>query len=167
MNHNGPMFAKLGAFVVWALAAASAVFWALRLGSSPLPVPPHAGTVVAQSSGSAASVLRLLGGGPRPSGPAAPAPSALSSRFKLLGLMAPAPGSAGPGVALIAVDGKTPRAYTVGSAVDGELVLLSLGHRSAALGPRDGPAALTLELPPLPAAQTGTLPVARPEGQAS
>jgi general secretion pathway protein C len=160
------MFAKLGAFVVWALAAASAMFWALRLGSSPLPVPSHAGTVVAQS-GSAASVLRLLGGGPRPAGPAAPGPSALSSRFKLLGLMAPAPGSAGPGVALIAVDGKTPRAYAVGNAVDGELVLLSLGHRSAALGPRDGPVALTLELPPLPAPQTGTLPVARPEGQAS
>jgi hypothetical protein len=24
LNHNGPMFAKLGAFVIWALAAASA-----------------------------------------------------------------------------------------------------------------------------------------------
>lgn len=161
------MFAKLGAFVVWALAAASAVFWALRLGSSPLPVPAHAGTAVA-SSGSAASAARLLGGSARAAGPAgAPAPSALSSRFRLVGLMAPAAGRAGPGVALIAVDDKTPRAYAVGSAVEGDLVLQTLEHRSAAIGPRDAPPAFTLELPPLPAPQTGTLPVARPEGQAS
>ncbi|WP_337878208.1 type II secretion system protein N [Caldimonas sp.] len=160
------MIAQLGAFVIWALAAASMVFWALRLGSAPLPVPPHAGTVMA-SSGSAVSVLRLLGGGPQPAGPAAPAPSAQSSRFKLVGVMAPAPGSPGPGAALIAVDGKTPRAYALGSVVDGDLVLLGLSHRSASLGPREGPATLTLELPALPAPQTGTLPVARPEGRTS
>jgi len=161
------MFAKLGAFVIWALAAASATFWALRLGSSPLPVPAHAGTVVA-SSGSAASVTRLLGGNNRPSGPAtAQASPALSSRFKLIGLMAPAAGTEGPGVALIAVDGKTPRAYAVGSPVEGDLVLQTLGHRTAAIGPRDAPAAFTLELPVLPPPQTGTLQPARPEGQTS
>jgi general secretion pathway protein C len=161
------MFAKLGAFVIWALAAASASFWALRLGSSPLPVPAHAGTVVA-SSGSAASVARLLGGNTRPSGPAtAQVSPALSSRFKLIGLMAPAAGTEGPGVALIAVDGKTPRAYAVGSAVDGDLVLQTLGHRTAAIGPRDAPAAFTLELAPLPPPQTGTLQPARPEGPSS
>jgi general secretion pathway protein C len=63
------------------------------------------------------------------------------------------------GVALIAVDGKLPKAYQVGSALDGELVLQSVSLRSAAIGPVRGSPTVTLELPPLPAAATGTLPV--------
>lgn len=66
----------------------------------------------------------------------------------------------GDGIALIAVDGKMPRAYHVGAAVDGELVLQSVNHRSVSIGPAQGAAAVVLELPVLPPPATGTLPPA-------
>jgi general secretion pathway protein C len=64
----------------------------------------------------------------------------------------------GQGVALIAVDGKPPKAFVVGSSLDTNLVLQSVSLRTAAIGPAQGAAAVTLELPPLAAAATGTLP---------
>ena len=39
-HDNRPMFARLSAFAIWALAAASVVFWGLRLGAAPPPAPP-------------------------------------------------------------------------------------------------------------------------------
>jgi general secretion pathway protein C len=61
-------------------------------------------------------------------------------------------------VALIAVDGKPPRAFRIGSVVDGQNVLKTVNARGATLGPRDGAALVALNLPPPPAAATGTLP---------
>ena len=61
------------------------------------------------------------------------------------------PGATGAGAALIAVDGRPPKPFAVGSAVEAGLVLQSVEGRRARLGPAPGaPAALTLELPPLP-----------------
>jgi len=83
-----------------------------------------------------------------------------SSRFRLLGIMAPKSAGGGHehGVALIAVDGKLPKAYRVGSVLDGDLVLQSVSLRSAAIGPAQGAPTATLELPPPQPAATGTLP---------
>src|SRR5207248_8673497 len=64
--------------------------------------------------------------------------------------------------ALIGVDGKTPRAYRVGSVVDGDLVLQSVSLRSAAIGPASGAPAVVLEVPPLPVPGAGTLPPPAP-----
>ena len=82
----------------------------------------------------------------------------LASRFKLLGVMASKQGDAG--YALIAVDAKPARAYAVGAPLDGNLVLQSVSLRKAEIGPAQGSAALTLEVPALPTAATGTLPSA-------
>jgi general secretion pathway protein C len=85
---------------------------------------------------------------------AAVAPEA--SRFKLLGVVAAPPAvSRAQGVALIAVDGKMARAFRVGAAVDGDLVLQSVQPRAVSIGPRGSEARVSLELPPLPPPATG------------
>jgi general secretion pathway protein C len=87
---------------------------------------------------------------------AAPVPVA-SSRFKLIGVVAPrAERAAAEGLALIAIDGKPPKAYRVGAAVDGELVLQRVHARGADLGARDATvASVALDVPPLPPPATG------------
>jgi general secretion pathway protein C len=157
LNHNRLMIARVAAFLLWAFAAGSAVFWGLRLAAQPLPVPAQAVPATAQV-GSASAVTRMLGSTAAPSVAAAPPPA--SSRFKLIGALAPVRSGAGPAVALIAVDGKPARAYALGARVEGELVLQSVSQRSADLGPAGGQAAFTLEVPRLPLPQTGVLPAA-------
>lgn len=155
MDDNSPMLARLSAFVVWALVAGAIVFWGMRLLVRPTPAPGHAVAVV--DAGTARSDLSRLFGVEQVAAAAEPPPE--STRFKLLGVLAP-PGAvqgAGPGVALISVDGKPPRPYRAGARVEDRLVLQTVGLRTAALGPADGPAAFTLEIPRMPDAATGTL----------
>jgi general secretion pathway protein C len=150
------MLARLTAFAVWALVAAVAVFWGLRLFVRAQPAPPFT-VAVGDSAAQRGDLGRLLGVTPREAGPAAaPAPE-LASRFRLLGVMAAKPPSTS-GFATIVVDSKPARTYPVGATLDGDLVLQSVSLRSAAIGPAQGNPALTLEIPLLPAAATGTLP---------
>ena len=80
----------------------------------------------------------------------------------MIGLIAPKSIDAGreQGVALLAIDGKPPRAYRVGARVDQALVLQSVAGRTAAIGPVRGAPAVQLELPVLPPPATGNLPTA-------
>ena len=154
------MLARLSALTLWALVAATAVFWGFRLLVRAPAVP---GNAVAVSAGATVSgdLTRLLGAPQVEAEPAAVVSEA-SSRFKLVGVMAPkATGVEVPasyGVALIAVDGKPAKAFPVGASLDGALVLQSVGMRSASLGPAEGAASVRLELPALPQAATGSLP---------
>ncbi len=156
------MTPRLIAFVVWAAFAACAAFWGLRLLASAPQAPAHA-TAVAGSNLARGDLARVLGADAAPSGPAAVA-TAQSTRMQLVGVVAPRAGSVavsdGEGLALISLDGKPPKAYRVGSVVDGDQVLQGVQHRSAKLGPRGQPASTTLDLPPVPAPTTGTLPAA-------
>lgn len=144
-------------FLVWAMVAASSVFWGMKLMAKPLAVP--AGASVATPEAAAVGELSaLLGVKPQAAAPtaeAAPPPPPESSRFQLIGVVAARHASRAQGLALIAVDGKAPRAYRVGAVVDGDLVLQSVLPRSAAIGPRGGVALVSLELPPLPPPATG------------
>jgi len=154
------MVARISAFVIWALVAATAVFWGLRLLVR-APTAPSYAVAVGDASAVRADLSRVLGSAPVAAATSVAAPE-VSSRFKLLGIMAPkgaqaALAPAGSGVALIAVDGKPPRAYVVGSPLDGDLVLQSVSLRTASIGPAQGAASVKLELPALPAAATGTL----------
>lgn len=129
-------------FALWALAAASAVAWGLKLSAPAASgrLAPVPGRAVATPD--PAAVTRLLGASPAA---AAPLPST-ASRFQLVGL---ADQRAGADIALIAVDGKPARPFRVGSQVDEGLVLQAVEGRRALLGPvAQGPATLTLELPP-------------------
>jgi general secretion pathway protein C len=153
------MWVRLTACLVWALLALSAVFWAFKLLVRPAGVPAHA-LPVAVEQAARGDPLRLFAA-PQPV-VAAAAPPPTSSRFKLLGVMAPNPADDGvaAGLALIAVDGKPARAYPVGAPVDGEWVLQAVSARTASIGPQGGAVAAQLEVPALPAAATGTLPAA-------
>src|SRR5438067_6819816 len=141
------MPARLSAFVIWALVAACAVFWGLRLVVRAPGAPAHT-VAVGDAAPVRADLTRLFGAPVAAAAPSVQAPAA-SSRFQLAGVMAPRV-AGGQGVALIGVDGKTPRAYRVGSVVDGDLVLQSVSLRSAAIGPASGAPAVVLEVPPLP-----------------
>ena len=141
---------------MWALVAASVVFWGLRLLVQ-APAAPAYAVPVGDATAVRGDLSRLLGGGLATTTAAAPAPEA-SSRFKLLGVVAPRSTSGDTGVALIAVDGKMPKAFVVGSRLDGDLVLQSVSLRTASIGTGAGAPAITLELPPPTTAATGKLP---------
>ena len=155
------MLARLCAFVIWALVAATAVFWGLRLLVRAPAAPPYA-VAVGDAAAVRGDLSRLLGSAPVTPVAAEAAPEA-ASRFKLLGIVAPksAPtadtASVSRGVALIAVDGKMPKAYAVGAQVDGDLVLHSVSLRTASIAAGPGAPTITLELPRPAAAATGTL----------
>ncbi|NUZ05623.1 type II secretion system protein N [Piscinibacter koreensis] len=155
------MLARISAFLVWALVAATAVFWGLRLFAKPAATPPHV-VAVAPSAGGA-DLTRLFG-----APPPAPLPQVASvpasSRFRLLGVMAPRGAKTTTdsryGLALISIDGKPARAYRVGARVENDLVLQSVGWRSAAIGGAgQPPAVLELPLPTPPNTATSLPPV--------
>ena len=159
-HDNRRMFARLSAFVIWSLVAATAVFWLLRLSASPPPVPPYA-VAVGNAVAVRGDLSRLFGAPLRAPSLAQATPEA-PSRFKLVGVMAPRSGTAqaevGHGLALIAVDGKPAKPYAVGARLDSDLVLQSVGLRTASLGPAQGARSVLLELPALPAPNSGVLP---------
>jgi general secretion pathway protein C len=155
VHHNSPMLAKTSAFLIWAAVAGAAVFWGLHLSGSAPEAPAHAqpapvATVVRSDLG------RLLG--PDPASPSAesqaPPAVAQQSRFQLLGVIAAGSGGSA-GWATLAVDGKPPRTFRVGSAVDGSSVLQKVSARGVEIGPRGGAPVVTLQLSPLAPAATG------------
>lgn len=129
--------------LVWALAAASIVYWGLRLAEGGRPdvsAPPVAAQPPVVDT---QVVARLLGAVDA----AAPQQATLASRFQLQGVLAGTPGG---GAALIVIDGKPAQPFRVGSAIEEGLVLQSAVARRARLAAtRDGPTLVTLDMPPL------------------
>lgn len=157
------MLARLSAFVIWAVVAATAVFWGLRLLVR-APVAPAYAVAVGDAATVRGDLTRLLGTAPVAAPVAQAAPEA-ASRFRLLGIVAPKQAAAAGavsahGVALIAVDGKMPKAYTIGAPLDGNLVLQSVSLRTVSIGSGQGAPTITLELPRPAAAATGSLSAA-------
>jgi general secretion pathway protein C len=123
-------------------------------------VPPYA-VAVGNSVAVRGDLGRLFGAPQRTAAATQPTPEA-PSRFRLIGVMAPRSGAMqtepGGGVALIAVDGKPARPYAVGARLDSDLILQSVGLRTASLGPAQGARSVLLELPALPPPNSGVLP---------
>lgn len=144
-------WAGWSAGLVWLLVAAASVHWGLRLWVQGRAVPSQAQTVgVAQAlQGDPARLFARAA-----AAPAAPAASPARDRFRVMGVAA----SGEAGFAVMSVDGKPPRAYRVGASVDAQWAVLSVSQRSIEIGPVGGPAAVSLDLPALPAAATGRLP---------
>jgi general secretion pathway protein C len=133
-------------FVTWALVAASAVFWGLKLFVKPAPLASST-TVAVNGPPARGDLTRLLGVDAPPPVAATAAEPPPDARFQLVGVLAAQPRAAArEGVALIAVDGKPAKAYRVGAAVEGQMVLKSVAARGASLGPRDGAAQVNLSL---------------------
>lgn len=159
------MTSRLLSLVIWLAVAATATFWGLRLLARPVPVPAHA-AVATPAPPQGGDLTRLFGAPPPPPPVAAVVQVPADSRFKLLGVVAPTTGQR-QGLALISVEGRTPRAVGVGGRVDGELVLRSISHRRVELGQAEGPPSVVLELPALAEASRGALPPAQTEGGSS
>lgn len=133
-------------FLLWALALFSATQWVLRTVGTPSSVPSAPPVLRAPAPVNPAAVATLLGASARPAG-GAPAQPDLASRFVLTGVVAD---RAGGGAALIAVDGRPPRPFLVGSQLDEGLIVQALDGRRVMIGAeRGGPHALVLELPSL------------------
>lgn len=83
--------------------------------------------------------------------PPSPVPAALllaeSSRFQLVGVIAPGdPNSGSQGVVLISIDGKPAQAFRVGAMLSSDRVLQAILSRSVLIGPPGGTAWISLEL---------------------
>lgn len=154
------MGARLTTLLIWAAVLGCAVAWGLPLFTRATPVPGGASLAI-PAPPAGGSLVRLLG--QPPVAPVVEEPEvAQSSRFQLLGVVAPRSGGAGQGgLALIAVDGKPAKPVRVGREVEPGLKLLTVAHRQVELGAGPGAASVTLNLAPLPEAQRG-----RPEGMA-
>lgn len=154
-EHNNPAMqqhryrmwqSKTVAFAMFALLAASIVYWAFQgLGGSVSAVAP----LPATSDGPVLdplSVARALGGGQAPSAtPADAAPVSDSRRYALVGVVAD---TTSGGAALISVDGKPARPVRVGAPVDERLILQSVQGRRASLATgMAAPVEITLQLP--------------------
>ena len=127
------MQTRLLSFAVWALVAASALFWGLRLFVTPTALPAQA-RLPAQRVAMGGDLQRVLGMTAKADEPAA---SPGAERFHLLGVVWPRGAEVSPqGVALMAVGDQPARAWRTGSAVDGDTVLLSVSQRGVQLGPR-------------------------------
>lgn len=132
-------------FVIWALAAGAAAYWVLKLASRPAGGPAAVSQRAAPPVSDPAAVARLLGSSPQ-AAVAAPVVS-MATRFALIGVVA---GSSRGGAALIAIDGKPPKPFRVGSALEEGLLLQAVEGRRAVLAKSaDGPPVLTLEMPAL------------------
>jgi len=139
---------RLTTFMLWALAAGSAAFWVLQNKSA-------AATGVAsdiQTTGSpqtapdvnlTVQVATALGAKNVTAPTAASLTAAQQARFQLLGVLAV---GTKRGAALISIDGKPAKPYSVGSSVEDGLEVTAVAARAASLGQR-GATAFTLELP--------------------
>ena len=152
------MLARLFTVLIWALVAASAAFWGFKLFTSAPAARPDV-SVASRSESSlpgSSDLVRLLGGSASVN--TATQVPAMNSRFRLAAIIA-APRASGSGVALISVDGKAARVFRVGATIDGNIVLQSVGARSASIGPTQGVPAVVLELPALSLPSPGPAPV--------
>ncbi len=136
---------RLTTFLLWALAAGSAAFWILQ--SMDAPTPSAALTAARAGEAQEPSLTPRVAvalGAKNPVAPtAAGALSALQARLQLQGVLAV---GATRGAALISVDGKPAKPYSVGSAIEEGLEVTAVAARSASIG-TNGATAFTLELP--------------------
>ena len=147
-------------FSLWALAAASAVAWGLKLSGNqhPVALPPPAARQVAAVDPVARA--RFLGSAPSAAAMPMASPS-LASRFQLIGVAAGA--HSGRGAAVISVDGKPARSYRVGAVLEEGVVLQAVHGREAALGaPGRSEPLVVLEVPALQTPGALQSPLAAP-----
>ncbi len=139
--------ARLGAFVLAAMAAASVVYWGLRW-TEPLGAPRANSDWSGPRPIDTARIAQLLGASAAPVSNAAVAAAVnTASNFRLEGVIAQKKGS---GSALIAIGSDKAKPYKVGDRLSDELVLQSVSARGATLAASlQAPASIELELPPL------------------
>jgi general secretion pathway protein C len=150
---------RLAAFVLAALAAASAAVWGLRV-AAPVQASSIATVAAPAVPPDTVAVVRALGGSAvfgEATAVAQAAPVLESARFALVGVVAQ-PNT--KGAALVSVDGKPAKPYVVGATMVDGWTLQSVQGRRATLA-RNG-AEMVLELPPANTAPVVKAPMAAP-----
>ncbi len=131
---------------VAALAAASVVFWGLKI-SAPTPVQLNTAALTAAETGAVdwAASARALGASKNSETPTARALT--PQRWVLTGV---ARAGTAEGMALIAAEGQPAKPYRLKSRLEEGLYLVALEPRLAHLGPApEGPVSISLSLPKL------------------
>jgi general secretion pathway protein C len=126
---QGNWTARLLTALLWALAAASVVYWGSRLmgrGAAPRAPTALAQAPVGDPATRQAALARLLGA--QPAAAAGPAPAA-ASRFVLSGVVATR--QSGRGAVLVSVDGQPPRPLAVGAEIAPGFVVQEVSRREA------------------------------------
>ena len=138
---------RIVTFAISARAAASVVYWGLKVWGLSTPAVPSAALVEPMPAASSQAIARALGGGMAPATATASSTVPAASRYDLIGVVA---GRIRAGAALISVDGQEAKPVRVGNLVDNEMVLESVNGRQATLSSSTGgPAKMTLEMPKL------------------
>lgn len=132
-----PLALYLATFLTALLAAASAVYWVLGVADVAGQHTPRASILVGSVAPDTKDLARALGGDIAPQTKPV---ETTSSQYQLLGVVA---GPVGKGIALMAIGNAPPKAYRVGSTLEGGQVLQSVSKRGALLGTTQ------LELPQL------------------
>ncbi len=149
MQHK--WFLKLLTALVWGLAAASAVYWGLRISQTgAAPAMTASAEPAALPTADLVALARLLGHQAAVAEQAAPT----SQRWALLGVIA----QGRQGVALLSVDGKPPRPYAVGSALDESLTLKAVGPRHVELAAKGAPESSAVQRLQIPAQEEQAVP---------
>lgn len=143
----------MGSAVAWGLQ------WSGRMPGNALTDRAATVSLLPSNEGAlvdASAVARLMGA--VEAQVAVVAAPTVASRLALLGVIAGEDNAA----ALIGIDGKPPKPYQVGSTVTDGLVLSAVTPRRAVLAASvDGPAVLTLDMPPLKDAASARTPAKR------
>ncbi len=141
------MKARWLAIIILAAVAASVLFWGLTSFVLVARAPADAG-VGAPTMALPGDLTALRGNDPSPTPVPAVALAVESSRFQLIGVIAPRdPNSGSQGVALIVIDGKPAQAFRVGDRLDSDQVLQAVQMRGVSIGPRGGATSISLQLP--------------------
>ncbi|MDB5885128.1 MAG: hypothetical protein JWR74_1299 [Polaromonas sp.] len=120
---------RIVTFSISVLAAASAMYWGLKGFGPAAPSAPYAVLAEQMPPLNAQAIARALGGG-QAAVASVSNPLPVSSRYDLIGVVAGQPRA---GAALIAVDGQEARPVRVGTLVDNDMLLESVGARQAVL----------------------------------
>ena len=140
---------RLTTFLLWALAAASGVFWILQNVNAGVNDNGNANaktasrTSPAQEPSLTPQVALALGAKISMAPTAAGALSAVQARLQLQGVVAV---ETNQGAALISVDGMPAKPYREGSAIEEGLEVIAVEARSASIGTNSA-TTFTLELP--------------------
>jgi hypothetical protein len=147
------MWIKFWTFVLWLGVGASALGWLMPWWGAPAqPAAAPAVAVPAQLPVPPADWSALWS---RPAASSSPSvPPMEAAGIRLVGVAGPVRPS-GQGVALLSVDGQTPRAYQPGDRIDEQRVVLEVTAHTVKIGEAGGPASLTLQAPRLPPPATG------------
>lgn len=137
---------RIVTFAISALAAASVVYWGLKVWG--LSSPSVLSSTLSQPTlaPDSQAIARAFGGGMAPAVTTLTAAPA-ASRYSLIGVLA---GRIQAGAALISIDGQDAKPVRVGTLVDNDMVLESVNGRQAVLSSNtESSTKLMLEMPKL------------------